>query len=375
MFIALASLGVGSVTTKYISQYRSSDIQKAYNIYLISTVFSILFGFFTSVLVYFAAKWIATTQLNAPYLTDSIRYGALLLFFCTINGAQTGSLIGFESFKEIAINSFSASIIELIAVCLLAYYWGVNGALIGSAISYVFLSIVNNRIIKKTFGHSVKTNINLIRKEDLNTIWAFGVPAALCNLLIIFALWSSRTYLVRETNFGEIAIYNAADQIKTFILFIPIALSSLVLPILTNVKHTGSREQYNKVLNYNIAVNVGISSVVAIIVIIFANKILNLWGKSFDDSKPLIILAISAIFSAFATVVGQSIASQGKMWAGFICNLIWAAIVIIFSRFFIGIGMGATGLALSILIAYILHSIYQYVYLKGWLMKTEHYKK
>lgn len=369
MFIALASLGVGSVTTKYISQYRDSNLQKAYNIYLISTGFSIVFGLIIAISVYFSSRWIAKTQLDAEYLTNSIKYGALLLFFCTINGAQTGSLAGFENFKDIAINSFIASVIELIGTCLMAYYWGINGALVGSALGYFFLTLINNRIISKEFGHSVTIDWKLIQKEDINVIWIFGLPAALCNLLVIFALWMSRTYLVRQTNFGEIAIYNAADQVKTFILFIPIALSTIVLPILTNIKQTGSYKQYNKVLKSNIIINIGISGIIALVVSILAGPILSLWGKSFDDPMPLILLAISAIFSSFATVVGQAIASQGKMWVGFICNLIWAVLVVALSYHFIGKGMGASGLALSILIAYIAHGLYQYMYLKIWLMK------
>lgn len=251
----------------------------------------------------------------------------------------------------------------------MAYYWGINGALVGSALGYFFLTLINNRIISKEFGHSVTIDWKLIQKEDINVIWIFGLPAALCNLLVIFALWMSRTYLVRQTNFGEIAIYNAADQVKTFILFIPIALSTIVLPILTNIKQTGSYKQYNKVLKSNIIINIGISGIIALVVSILAGPILSLWGKSFDDPMPLILLAISAIFSSFATVVGQAIASQGKMWVGFICNLIWAVLVVALSYHFIGKGMGASGLALSILIAYIAHGLYQYMYLKIWLMK------
>lgn len=369
MFIAIASVGVGATTTKYISQYRGTDIQKAYNIYVIGNIFSIIFGLITSFMVIRFADWIADTQLDAPYLSSSICYGALLLFFCSVNGVQVGALTGFENFKDIAKNSFWSSIVELLAICILALKWGINGALIGSGIGYVVLTVINHLSIRNQFKDDINKNIRVIKKEDISVIWIFGLPAALCNVLVLFALWVSRAYLVRETNFGEVAIYNAADQIKTFILFIPIALSTIILPILTNIKHTEDTKTYNSILRYNIIANVGIAAVIALIVCLLANPILSLWGKDFQEPWPLVILALSAIFSSFSTVIGQAIASQGKMWVGFLCNLIWSAMVVGFSYYFIQCGMGANGLALAILCAYIIHGLYQYIYLKCFLIK------
>lgn len=372
MFLALATLGIGATTTKYISQYRNLDLQKAYNIYIVGSTFSVIFGLIVSLLIVVCANWIAVTQLNAASLTISIKYGAILLFFCTINGVQQGSLAGFEDFKIIARNSFITSIIEVIFICGMAYFWGINGALIGSALGYVAFTAMNHISIKKHFGDSLNGDIKKITKEDISVIWVFGVPSALCNLLVIVSLWMSRTYLIRETNFGEIAVYNAADQVKTFILFIPSALSTIILPILTNIKHTSkTKSAYVKVLKYNIGVNVAVASMLVLIVSICAKPILHLWGSDFNDTKTLIILSLSAIFSSFATVVGQAIASQGKMWIGFICNLIWATMVILLSRWFIGLGYGSTGLALAILTAYIVHGLYQYVVLRYFIRKSE----
>ena len=321
-------------------------------------------------LLFLTSDWIAIRQLDAPSLSESIKWGAILLFFCTLNGTQEGAIAGFEDFKALAINSFMASIIEIAAICLLAYWAGVNGALIGSGISYIFLMCINHRSINKHFGNKVRKNVDVIHKNDANIIWEFGLPAALCNILVIGALWISRTYLVRETNFGEIAIYNVADQIKTFILFIPSSLSVIILPILTNIKHSEKHaSSYFKILNYNIMINIVVSFAICMLVCLFASKILSLWGEGFDDPMPLIILGVSAVFSAFATVVGQAIASQGKMWAGFICNLIWAILVFTLSRYFIKVGMGASGLALAILLAYVLHSLYQYIYLRYFLLR------
>lgn len=371
MFVTLASLGVGALTTKYISQHRSNDIQKAYNIYVISTLFSLVFGTLTVVLIIVASPWIATRQLNDPELTSSLRYGAILLFFCTLNAAQAGTLTGFEDFKSIARNTLLSSVVELLSIAVMAILWGVNGAIIGSAAGYVVLTIINNHNIRRHFGKNVTLRLRDLKKDEIGVIWVFGLPAALCNVLVFAALWLSRTYLIRETDFGEVAIYNVADQVKTLVLFIPTALSTILLPILTNVKYeSNDLVTYKKILRYNIAINVGITFCMGLVISLLANPILSLWGKGFDDPMPLVILCISAVFSSFATVVGQAIASQGKMWAGFICNLVWAILVLLLSYYFIKSGYGATGLAMSIMIAYLLHGMYQYVYLNFCLLRN-----
>ncbi|MBD5312399.1 MAG: oligosaccharide flippase family protein [Bacteroides sp.] len=369
MFIALASVGVGATSTKYIAEYRDTNPQKAYIVYKVTSLFSILFGIIVTIVVIYSSDYIAIRQLNTPNLSIVLKYGAILLFFCTINGAQAGALAGFEGFKEIAKNSLISSIIELIAIVILTVYFGLIGAIIGSGVSYVILALFNHICIRKYFTLHSCNRSSKLKLSDFRVILDFGLPAALCNLIVIYALWYTRTYLVRYSGFGDIAIYNAADQVKSFILFIPTALAQIILPILTNLKANGSKNSYIKVLYSNIILNILIASVLSLIICLLSPLILSLWGKDFIEPLPLILLSISTIFTAFATVVGQAIASHGKMWIGFICNLIWALLVVILSIKFINHGMGATGLALSILIAYFLHGLYQFVYLK-YLLKT-----
>ncbi len=363
MFIAFASLGVGATTTKYIAEHRETNIQKAYNIYIVTSIFSIIFGSLTAIVLIFFANDIATYQLKAPYLANSIKLGALLLFFCTINGAQNGALLGFENFKRSATNSLVSSIVEFCSILLLAYIWGVSGAIIGSSIGYIILTIINNRSIQTNFKDKVTFKISQIKKNEILVITKFGLPSALCNLLVIGVLWYTRTLLVQETDFGQVAVFNASDQIKSFILFIPASLSQIILPVLTNINAKKDQSSYKKILWYNILINVSIASLITLFICIFASQILRLWGTDFNDPITLIYLACSTIFASFATVVGQAIASKGKMWIGFLFNFGWSLLVLILSIHFLDQGMGASGLALAIFISYVFHGIFQYIYL------------
>ena len=114
-----------------------------------------------------------------------------------------------------------------------------------------------------------------------------------------------------------------------------------------------------------------IAGVIALFVMVFSRFILGLWGSEFERPIILILLAASTIFSAFANVVGLAIASQGKMWVGFMFNLLWSIFIIVFSIYFINAGYGATGIAIAMLISYVIHSILQYIYLQLILRKIK----
>lgn len=364
MFVVFASLGLGLTASKYISQYRETAIQKAYNVCIVTNLFAVIAGLLVTVgIVYFSSD-IATKTLEAPYLKNDIKWGGILLFFCCINAAQSGILSGFEDFRSIAINSFISSIFELLFTILGAIWFGVRGAIIGAGLAYAILFILNNISIRKKFPNlGLITNIKTLSISDFAIIWKFSIPAAFSNMMVIPILWYVKALLVRETSFGEIAVFNASDQIKTIILFIPISLGQIILPILSNLKSgNNSKKQYYKVLKYNFILNFAITFILSFLVIIFSSQILGFWGKDFVDTISLVYLSISTIFTSLSSVLGQAIASFSKMWIGFIFNAVWGGIVLLLSVFFIKNGYGSSGIALAILIAYIIHTIYQCAY-------------
>ena len=156
------------------------------------------------------------------------------------------------------------------------------------------------------------------------------------------------------------AILDVADQWSTIALFVPGILAQILLPFLSNTRSEGEYKKYNKLITYNILANGIIAGAIALIVILFRNLIMASYGKSFDNSLPLCLLMISSIFVSICNVVGQVIASQGKMWIGFGFNALWCIWMVIFSYYFVH--LGAVGISLATLISYTQHFFGQGVY-------------
>lgn len=364
MFVALGTVGLGLTATKYISEYRSRLSGEIASIILITTLFGVVAGLGVTSLIVVLAPYLANTTLNAPYLVTEVRWGGILLFLTVVNSLQNGILAGFENFKAIAVNTFFAGVGEFICIILGAYYYGVIGAICGSGCGFLILSCLHLYTIKKELRiNGITIKGSCIKRNDLQILYKFSLPATFSSLMVAPVFWYVRSMLVRYGGFGAMGIYEVADQWKIIILFIPSAISQIVLPILSNMVGCNDNRSYWKLLKYNIYLNVSVTFVLSLLVILCSHWILGFYGNSFTDVEPIVILAFSTVFTSFANVVGLAISSRAKMWVGFVFNALWACILIGVSYYFLNLGWGASGLAWAVLVSYIIHSFVQFFYL------------
>lgn len=369
LFIVFGTAGLGITTTKFIAQYRQRDTAKVESVIGITTLFSLILAILITSLVFVFAGYIATDTLNNAALTNSIRFGALILFATILNGVYAGINSGFEKFKYLAINTFISSVIEAALIVAGAYYWGVNGAVVGFGIGISSHVLLNYITARKALGHiQGKISFFKIKKTDLAILYKFSIPAAISSFLVAPAYWVVRTLLVRFSGFGELGIYEAAEQWRVIILFLPSALSNIILPILSS--YGDNKKDYKKALKLNIMLNVGVAFALAIIISCFSGLIMSTYGDGFDNSLPLILLAFSTVFSSFASVVGVSIVSRGKMWTSLMFNFSWSCIFILLTYIFLRLGWGAVGISSALLLSYAIHSINQSIYMHFILKKS-----
>lgn len=363
MFVALGSAGLGMTATKYISEFRKEQKERTVSIYLLTNYFAVITGVIITVVILVLADFLAESTLNAPHLSNSLKVGALLLFVTVLNGAQNGTLSGFENFKSISINTFVASVFESVFMLYGACYHGVYGAILGYGIGFISLYLLNYISIKRTFRkENISISRKLFKKNDLFLLLKFSLPAMLSSLLIAPTYWIVRTLLVKSNGFGELAIYEAAEQWRIIVLFIPSAVGQIVLPILSSLVN-GSAKTYWKVLYINVLINFIVTLILVAGIALLSNSIIHAYGDDFNDIYTLIVLSSSAIFAAISNVVGAAIASKGRMWIGFLFNFIWSILTIGFTILFLKLELGAMSVALAFLCSYILHTIYQYLYL------------
>jgi O-antigen/teichoic acid export membrane protein len=357
MFASFAGFGLGVTSTKYVAEMRDVNPEKTGNFIASSNIVSALIGFCFTAFFIILSPIIAERLIDAPDLADEMRLGSLMLFFSAINGAQSGAMAGFENFKDIAKINIFVGLFCLPVQILLTINFGLNGAIAGFGLTYFFQWILNYFFLRKT-ANRFKIRIRIRESlKDISYLWEFSIPALLGGIIVSISLWYANTILVtRVDGFNEMAVFNAASQWQNIVLFIPLAISQISLPIFSHSKN--NIEKFIKFIKYNIIMNLSICLILAIIFALFSKFIMQSYGNSFREGYiVLIILTFTAVFISLNTVIGQVIAGIGKMWVGFIINLLWAVVFLYLAFQFISSGAGAKGLAMAMLFSYLVHTM------------------
>jgi len=155
-------------------------------------------------------------------------------------------------------------------------------------------------------------------------------------------------------------LFSAAVQWKLAILLVPGTLSTVALPILSSLSGNSDRAEYRRALKYNLLLNGGIALALAIPIALLSPLIMRAYGKDFQSGgSVLVALALAAVLASVNSVVGQALASKGRMWLAAFCNLLWAVALLVTAYWAMSIAWGAVGLALAEVAAYLLLCAWQ----------------
>ncbi len=360
MFTIISTMGMGVTATRYISLYRNRHPYKALQIYRFTNITTLVIGLLIAALLFVFSHFLATNSLNDESLTHTLQIGALTMLFLSLNAMQTGTLNGFEDFRSIGIQSIINGIFQILLIVAGTYIWGINGAIGGLAFGALIFWVQLKYAIKPNINR-LKTAIRVKEEINLQSVFVkFSLPSLLSSMVIIPVIWWTKTVLIKQSGYTEMAVFDVSEQWYYILLFIPNSISSIVLPLLTNTSVEGSRLQYTYLIKVNLLINVTVTVLLGLGIGLLSPFINKLYGKDFTNYYPMIIMLITAVICAANNVLGQVIASKGKMWLAFMLNGLWAVWMITFTLLFVGrMNYGALGLAYAMLVSYMLHSIVQ----------------
>ncbi len=356
MFQLFAGFGLGLTATKYVAEYRKSNPLKAGRIIGLAWLVTAVTGGLCAVLFAVFAPWLATQTLAAPHLSGLLRIAAIALFISALNAAQNGALSGFEAFKTIAIRNLIAGLLDfpiMVAGVLLAGLEGAVWAIVASRAFNWFICHLAVRREARRFGVHLSFTGCI---QELPLIWKFSLPAVFGGMMVTPVNWVCNAMLVNQPNgYEKMAIYHAANQWFRAVIFLPIIIGSVVLPILSERLGNKDTAQSGKVLIFSMKVNAIIVIPIVFVGCLFSLWIMRLYGSNFSSGWPtLVVVLITAGLFSVQTPVGQIIAASGRMWLGFVMNLGWALAFI--GLTYLLLKMGSLGIASARLGAYLLHS-------------------
>lgn len=371
MLSTMAGFSLGLMSTKYVAEFRQKDPDRTGRIISLSSLMSWATGGAMALVLLVAAPVLAARTLGAPELSHQLRIGTLLLLLGSVNGAQVGTLYGFEAFHVIARVNCITGIATFAGVVGGAWMAGLDGALWGLVASQLATAGANTIALSRIRN---RHGIPLVFRGCLGEarlIWHFGVPAMMGGIMVGPVIWITNAFVVQQPNgFAEMGIFNAANQLRQMILFFPTTLASVALPMLSNLQGLDSRRHYRKLFWANLGLSCGSAAAVALPIALLAPWVMGRFGPAFrTGGGVLVLLCAVSVLTATLNSIGDSIVSEGRMWAGFMLNLIWATVLI--SMGYLLRTHGALGLGWATLAAYAVHTLTTAYYVRGRLARWQ----
>lgn len=376
-FSMFASAGMGLTATKYIAYYNSLNESKTEVIEVTSLVLiiSVIFGTFFSAILFFGSSYISNNLFSESALVLPIKLISCSLLFLSINGAVQGIFLGHQSFKIVSLLNVIFGIINYPLIVVLSYYGGLNGGAVGYSISVLICALLMLWKVYKEFYYKKKHNhlsVSHLAIKYKRILLNYSFPAIFGGALVAPVLWLADIIVANSSGgFENLGFFQAGNRIKELIIFVPSVLSTMIVPLLSSLLK--KKETFQRVVKFNLILNLSISFVISIPLIIFSSFIMSLFGEEFTSHNSVIVLmCIASILITYNSVVGKIIASSGNMWFGFLFNSIWGVILLSLTYILVRVcNAGSEGYAMAFLLSYFIHSVIQTLYLKNFRKKNE----
>jgi O-antigen/teichoic acid export membrane protein len=366
MLGVFAGFGLGATATKYIAEFRTKDPARAASIVNLTILISLITGGLMAIMCLGMSGWLAEKTLNRVDLSSLLAAGALLLFVSIPGGVLLAALAGFEAFREIArINIWQGVAAPLITVPLV-FLFGTDGAVASMTINAgigLYLCVIAMRREYPEFGISCR--FDRTAWNEWPVLLKFALPSMLSGLMVVPVIWVTNTILANQPGgYGELGLFNAANQWRMLVIFLPGLLTSAMLPVLSETHGREDQTDFVRAVILNLRITWAIALPLTVLVITMNESLAALFGKQFKGTAPIIsVLMISVFLNVVNGAVGTALAGSGKMWTGTFMNFGWAFIMVGSSVILVP-RLGGLGLAVAYLISYLAHTIWVMAYVE-----------
>jgi O-antigen/teichoic acid export membrane protein len=177
-------------------------------------------------------------------------------------------------------------------------------------------------------------------------------------------MWLANAVLANQPGgYGELGLFNAANQWRTALMFLPSVLLRVALPLMASSTDMQRADDFGKTLVMTQSLTVAIVLPAGALLMFLSDPIMGLYGKEFANGAAVLIGVVSSIMiTSIGSSAGAAIEARGKMWRGLALNLSWGAVLmaIVWSA---ADTWGARALAFGSAIAYLVMSLWGFLFI------------
>ncbi len=357
MFGVFAGLGLGVVATKFAAELHHRDAERLGRILGLVQIVALFGSVAIAFVLAMLAPVIATHGFHRTELTPYVRIVAATVVFLTLEGCNTATLFGLEHIKQSVQGTLLSASLSLPVALLLTSQFGLEGAVYGVLLSSIMQWVVSHVVLSRALrerGVAYRWHT----RAEWEVLRQYAVPSLLGGIMVVPVHWLCQVMLATSPRgMVEVAVMGIGLQWFQLVFFLPIALSRVMLPIMTDIIASGESPHSKTILKASILANAAASLPVALAVSVMSSTIMRVYDVHVAGAALSLTLMVSAsTIAAICSPVGQVMVAKGQIWYGWFMNVGWAIVYLGLSRMLLD--RGAAGIAASLLAAYLAHSIW-----------------
>lgn len=329
LFGVVAGAGLGLAATRFVAELRSTDPAKAGRCVRLSTGIALISGAGMALTLLVLSDAMAATVLSAPHLGTELRLATGLVLFGTLNGVQTGALVGFGNFRTLAV----LNAIRGMCLCALLITGilidGVRGGVVGLVLTEAIAVLANHLALRRVTPATGGWPDRRAAWAEALVMCRFSAFSLLGSVCTMSAMWFANLVLAAQPGgYAALGVFNAAERWRQLLLFLPASFSPVILSMLSNLHGRSEPDAYRRLFGLNLAVAVGVVAVPSLVVIWWAEPAMGLFGDAYVGGRTtLAILAASSVAVVLNNVFGQVLVSRGAVRGRFLLDVLLAAVL------------------------------------------------
>lgn len=349
----MAGLGLGGTATRFVAQYAGTNPDRAGRVIGMVMLISWATVLLAAGVLIAASSLIASRMLDAPHLQTALVWGTLLMAANVLRGIQSGIIAALERFDLIAKLNVLEGVVSLITMVALAHYFGVQGALLGLAAASIAVWIVGRLLLGDVLkARGVRVSYQNCW-QDWRILHGYSLPSLLANLVATPVLWFCMTWVAqRPEGYAELGLYNAAYQWHGPMIFIPMILMSVSIPVLVQEWESGRKERFRKVMLWMCGLMLAGALPPVLLVAALSPWVMALYGPGFREGWLILVLLVAAApLHALSDIASGALLGMNRAWWVLSVNLLWGTTMLTLTVWLVPV-WGVRGFATAFLVAY-----------------------
>ncbi len=317
-------------------------------------------GLLGTIITFIFSPWLSELTFGNSNYTLEFRAVSITLLLVQLNAGQMVILQGLRKINYLAKSNIFGSIIGLLFVVPIYYYYGINGI-----VPVILFTSIVSLIISTYFSRKISVDkVNVSFQQTFiegKKMLQLGFIINLSGLMYAASSYLLRIYMSNQGNIEDVGLYNAGFTIiTTYVSMIFNAMGTDFYPRLSSVTHSNTLS--TNLINQQAEIAILIIAPILVGFIIFIKYIIIiLYSTQFLlISTMLYWSALGMLFKTASWCIGFIFLAKGEgkifFWSELSAN-IYTLILNIFAYHFWGI----SGLGISFMVSYFLVLVQVYI--------------